>query len=349
MADTLEARECATGLEFPEGPVARPDGSTLLVEIHRGTLSRVGTDGKVTVVADLGGGPNGAAMGPDGACYVVNNGGFLWTDVGEPTIPLDLATGSNEPPNFEGGWVARVDLDGRELATLVPLVVLCFWIGIYPETFLRFLHGPANQIAATVQPGTFAPGAGPSAWSGMGSSGEAVRDERDVDPDPMAQFARWYDEAVTAGVPEPEAMSVATATDGVPSARMVLLKAVDARGFVFFTNLESTIRTVYGAITPRKHRLTTGYITPIYEDLLVNCLSGIPVESVDLMALLALVRNTIHNNGRGYGVVVGMDGDGSHEPEHLPSLVGATPEIERLLNGRVRDGHAPSTAHDRDG
>ena len=110
MAGPLQARDLATGLEFPEGPVARPDGSTLLVEIHRGTLSRVGADGTVTVAADLGGGPNGAAIGPDGACYVVNNGGFLWTDVGELAIPLDLTTGANEPPNFEGGWVERVDL-----------------------------------------------------------------------------------------------------------------------------------------------------------------------------------------------------------------------------------------------
>jgi len=52
-----------------------------------------------------------------------------------------------------------VDLDGRELATLVPLVALCFWIGIYPKTFLDFLHAPVNQIAATVQPGMFAAGA----------------------------------------------------------------------------------------------------------------------------------------------------------------------------------------------
>jgi NADH-quinone oxidoreductase subunit M len=52
-----------------------------------------------------------------------------------------------------------VDLDGRELATLVPLVALCFWIGIYPKTFLDFLHAPVNRIAAAVQPGTYAPGA----------------------------------------------------------------------------------------------------------------------------------------------------------------------------------------------
>ena len=66
MAGTPEVRDVTTGLQFPEGPVALADGSTLVVEIRRGTLSRVGADGVVTVVADLGGGPNGAAIGPDG-------------------------------------------------------------------------------------------------------------------------------------------------------------------------------------------------------------------------------------------------------------------------------------------
>jgi NADH:ubiquinone oxidoreductase subunit 5 (subunit L)/multisubunit Na+/H+ antiporter MnhA subunit len=52
-----------------------------------------------------------------------------------------------------------VDLNVRELATLVPLVALCFAIGIYPKPFLDFLHGPVNHVAAVVQPGTFAEGA----------------------------------------------------------------------------------------------------------------------------------------------------------------------------------------------
>ncbi len=95
-----------------------PDGSTLVVEIERGTLSRIAADGTVTVVADLGGGPNGAAIGPDGACYVVNNGGFKWTDIGDMRIPMDLSDHSSEPENFEGGWVERVDLTTGEHTTL---------------------------------------------------------------------------------------------------------------------------------------------------------------------------------------------------------------------------------------
>jgi pyridoxamine 5'-phosphate oxidase len=61
--------------------------------------------------------------------------------------------------------------------------------------------------------------------------------EADLDPDPFVQFQVWFDAAGAGGVPEPHAMTLATATpQGRPSARMVLLRAVDARGFVFFTN-----------------------------------------------------------------------------------------------------------------
>jgi gluconolactonase len=105
-----EMREVATGLEFPEGPVAMPDGSVLCTEIHRGTLTRANPDGTNEVVAELGGGPNGAAIGPDGACYVVNNGGFLWSELDGMYIPFDLPTMTNQPPDFSGGWVDRVDL-----------------------------------------------------------------------------------------------------------------------------------------------------------------------------------------------------------------------------------------------
>jgi pyridoxamine 5'-phosphate oxidase len=64
--------------------------------------------------------------------------------------------------------------------------------------------------------------------------------ESDVDPDPLLQFASWLEEARAAGVFEPEAMALATATRaGAPSARMVLLKGFDERGFRFFTNYES--------------------------------------------------------------------------------------------------------------
>ncbi len=65
-------------------------------------------------------------------------------------------------------------------------------------------------------------------------------EERDLDPDPLRQFEAWFAEALEAGVEVPEAMALATATSaGRPSARMVLLKAADERGFAFHTNYES--------------------------------------------------------------------------------------------------------------
>ncbi len=64
--------------------------------------------------------------------------------------------------------------------------------------------------------------------------------EADCDPNPIWQFEVWFNEAVKAGLNEPNAMTLATATpDGEPSARIVLLKGVDARGFAFFTNYDS--------------------------------------------------------------------------------------------------------------
>ena len=92
----------AEGLQFPEGPIAMADGSVILVEIARGTLSRV-WDGKVEVVCDLGGGPNGAALGPDGAVYVANNGGGGLPAGARALAPqqggidrVDLTTGKGE-------------------------------------------------------------------------------------------------------------------------------------------------------------------------------------------------------------------------------------------------------------
>ncbi len=68
----------------------------------------------------------------------------------------------------------------------------------------------------------------------------AALDERDIDRDPFAQFGRWFDEAVAASLPEPNAMSLATVdSSGRPSARIVLLKAVDGRGLTFYTNYRS--------------------------------------------------------------------------------------------------------------
>src|SRR3989442_11807141 len=99
-----EMRQITSGLQFPEGPVALADGGVLVVEIKRGTLTRVAPDGKQTIVATTGGGPNGAAIGPDGLVYVCNNGGFEWHDVGGLLVP------GNQAHDYSGGRIQRVDL-----------------------------------------------------------------------------------------------------------------------------------------------------------------------------------------------------------------------------------------------
>ena len=104
--------EITAGLKFPEGPIAMPDGSILVVEIQRGTLSRVSPEGRIEVVATLGGGPNGAAIGPDGACYICNNGGFEWHDRNGLTFPGD------QPSNYSGGRIERVDLSSGKVSVL---------------------------------------------------------------------------------------------------------------------------------------------------------------------------------------------------------------------------------------
>ncbi len=110
----LDLRPITEGLKFPEGPIAMADGSVLLVEIERGTLSRVDVaTGAVDVVADCGGGPNGAALGPDGKIYVTNNGGyysFLTSD--GVTIP------GPSPDSYDHGSIQRVDPVSGEVETV---------------------------------------------------------------------------------------------------------------------------------------------------------------------------------------------------------------------------------------
>ena len=94
----------ATGLRFPEGPVAYPDGSVVLVEIERGTITRVWPrTARPRVVATPGGGPNGLAVGPDGALYCCNNGGFAWVEADGHLRP----TGT--PADYSGGRIERID------------------------------------------------------------------------------------------------------------------------------------------------------------------------------------------------------------------------------------------------
>jgi len=147
----LEGRLVTDGLRFPEGPVALPDGSVLVTEIEAGRLTRVSPSGALQVVADVGGGPNGTALGPDGHCYVCNNGGFSWRTDGGLTRPTGAA------PDYKGGSIQRVDLSSGVVETLythcdgVPLhgpndIVFDaeggFWFSDFGKTFEdRILRG----------------------------------------------------------------------------------------------------------------------------------------------------------------------------------------------------------------
>ncbi len=94
----------ASGLQFPEGPVAMPDGSVIVTEVARETLSRITPDGRVEVVANIPGGPNGAALGPGGKMYVCNNGGFTWIKERGAMRPYLQNEG------YTGGSIELVDL-----------------------------------------------------------------------------------------------------------------------------------------------------------------------------------------------------------------------------------------------
>ncbi len=84
--------------------------------------------------------------------------------------------------------------------------------------------------------------------------------EGELDPDPIRQFHQWFEEATLSEIPEPNAMVLATASpDGRPSARIVLLRGYDERGFVFFTNYESRKGRKLEA-TPTRPWFSTGTI-----------------------------------------------------------------------------------------
>jgi gluconolactonase len=111
---TPSMRIVTDGLAFPEGPLELPGGDILVTEIRAGRLTRVDANGTKTVFAETGGGPNGAAIGPDGAIYVTQNGGGR-----ENRIP-----GQIQRVPAEGGSVATLytECDGNALVAPNDLV-----------------------------------------------------------------------------------------------------------------------------------------------------------------------------------------------------------------------------------
>ncbi|HEX8512374.1 MAG TPA: SMP-30/gluconolactonase/LRE family protein [Allosphingosinicella sp.] len=109
----MEMELMAEGLEFPEGPVAMADGSVIVAEIKGRRITRVRPDGSKEVLAETGGGPNGLAVGPDGALWIADNGGaFSWHEEMGLTIP------GPTPPGHEGGSIRRLELASGRLETV---------------------------------------------------------------------------------------------------------------------------------------------------------------------------------------------------------------------------------------
>ncbi len=100
-----ELTEITSGLRFPEGPIAMDDGSVVVCEIEASRLTRVLPDGTKDTIAEVPGGPNGAAVGPDGAFYICNNGG------GAAHVERRgmLIPGGFDPDRYIGGRIQRVD------------------------------------------------------------------------------------------------------------------------------------------------------------------------------------------------------------------------------------------------
>ncbi len=106
----------ADDLGFPEGPVWMEDGSIILVEISKGCVTRIWGDGRKEVIATPGGGPNGAAIGPDGALWICNNGGFKYHERNGLLIP------GNCPDDYSGGRIERIDLSTGKVERVLDTV-----------------------------------------------------------------------------------------------------------------------------------------------------------------------------------------------------------------------------------
>jgi gluconolactonase len=107
--DNSATQIIAHGLGYPEGPVWCKDGTILLVEIHAQCLSRIHPDGSREQLVAIPGGPNGAAIGPDGALYICNDGGFDWLGLPFGAKQPSLWVTTTQPADYSGGKLQKFD------------------------------------------------------------------------------------------------------------------------------------------------------------------------------------------------------------------------------------------------
>ncbi|MDO7842150.1 SMP-30/gluconolactonase/LRE family protein [Sphingomonas immobilis] len=267
VAVELEFETVANGLDFPEGPVVLGDGSILVVEIFGGTLARITADGAVSRPVRLGGGPNGAATGPDGAIYVCNNGGMAARKLGGEVVPAgDLA------PDYSGGRIERVDLAS---GTATILYDACEGVPLYsPNDIVFDRHGGfwftdhGKKLSGERTPsGIFyaQPGGGqirclvrgPQSFNGIGlSPDEATLYVADTFSGRLLRF--------DVSAPGILASAEPTLVVALGEGRMVDSLAVGADGAVHVGALmPGGIVTVHGGVITGDHRLPDPYVTNI--------------------------------------------------------------------------------------
>src|SRR5579872_4991987 len=146
MGENMQFEIVTENLAFPEGPVVCDDGSVLVVEIAAGRITRITKDGRHHLISALGGGPNGAAVGPDGALYVCNNGGLSRESRSVPGIQrVDPDTGEVE--------VLYTECDGRPLTAPNDLVfdqTGCFWFTDYVGGAIFYADPQGTSIKTAV-------------------------------------------------------------------------------------------------------------------------------------------------------------------------------------------------------
>lgn len=262
MPEVQEMKVLASGLRFPEGPIALADGSVLVVEIEGGALTRVGTDGTVTPT-HCGGGPNGAAPGPDGAIYVCNDGGLAFITKDEIRFPVDHAEGN------EGGYVQRVDLatgsvevvfthvEGERIGNLNDIVFDASGSCYIVDTTRGALYY-ANPVDGTIRVAE----AGLSYPNGMGLSPDGTR--LYVSETMTGRVLAW-------DVTAPGTLAGKTDLYSGDERHWDGL-AVDGAGNVCVANLEKSGVTV---ISP-EGRMLHEFVTPEYDSYVTNICFGGP-------------------------------------------------------------------------